>query len=200
MEKYAKIIDVEIGLCEVGLGDLNDPAVAEFYKSLGMEIMDVEQSADGNWYVSGEVPENPIFTKTELTAFVSAEADKVAYGGITVIADGQEYLFKTDSANISRCGAVLPVYETMADDQVIPWEVWKNDLIFMLPVSKIQFKNGYLFGVQMIVRVQTIKGEFCAMIQNFTDDQLSDADYIIRFKENVIQALSQINTVFDMNI
>lgn len=52
MIKYAKIINEETGLCEVGLG-----ANAEFYQSLGMVELDVEQSdVDGNWYLAEKCP------------------------------------------------------------------------------------------------------------------------------------------------
>jgi hypothetical protein len=141
----------------------------------------------------------PIPTKAELTDFVSAEADKIAFGGITVVSDGEKYLFKTDTDNIARCGAVMPAYDVMSDEQVIPWEVWKDDLIYMLQVSKVQFKNGYLFGVQMTIEVQNIKGTVCAEIKNLTDEQLSDEIFITTFKENVINQLNSVNTKFELN-
>lgn len=49
---YAKIIDDETKLCEVGIG-----TNAEFYKSIGMTEMDVEQAYNGNWYLKGYAPE-----------------------------------------------------------------------------------------------------------------------------------------------
>lgn len=146
------------------------------------------------------IVENPkqIPTKAELTAFVSAEADKVASGGITVVAEGERYLFATTAENISRCGAMLPVYQTMADSDTVLWEVSKDGLIYMLPVSKVQFLNGYQFGVQMTVQVQTIKGTICAEIRNLTDEQLADEEYITAFKENAVIQLNAVNTVFDL--
>ena len=52
MKKYAKVINQETGLCEVGLGTNN-----EFYKSIGMVELDVQQSdIDGNWYLSEKCP------------------------------------------------------------------------------------------------------------------------------------------------
>lgn len=54
MLKYAKIIDQETKACQVGLG-----TNTAFYKSLGMEEMDVVQAWDGSWYLSGYVPEEP---------------------------------------------------------------------------------------------------------------------------------------------
>ena len=47
MIKYAKIINQETGLCEVGLG-----TNIEFYQSIGMIQLDVQQSdIDNNWYL-----------------------------------------------------------------------------------------------------------------------------------------------------
>ena len=45
---FAKIIDKKTGQLIVGTG-----TNSEFYKSLGMTLMDVEQHKDGNWYIPG---------------------------------------------------------------------------------------------------------------------------------------------------
>lgn len=52
MLKYAKIIDENTKQCSVGVGTNTD-----FYKSLGMTLQDVEEAYDGNWYLTGYVPE-----------------------------------------------------------------------------------------------------------------------------------------------
>lgn len=54
MKKYAKIVNEEKGLVTVGIGTKE-----EYYKSLGMEEMDVEQGADGKWYIAGKAPAPP---------------------------------------------------------------------------------------------------------------------------------------------
>ena len=54
MIKFAKVINEETKECEVGLG-----TNAEFYKSLGMEEQDVEQSYLGAWYLKGYAPIKP---------------------------------------------------------------------------------------------------------------------------------------------
>lgn len=60
MLKYAKIIDEETKLCNVATG-----TNVEFYKSIGMEEMDVEQAYDGNWYVAGYAPQPSIDYQNE---------------------------------------------------------------------------------------------------------------------------------------
>lgn len=52
MIKYAKIINQETGLCEVGTG-----TNASFYQSIGMTQLDVQQSdIDNNWYLADKCP------------------------------------------------------------------------------------------------------------------------------------------------
>lgn len=55
MKKYAQIIDNETKLCNVGIGTNK-----EFYKSIGMKLLDVEQAYDGNWYLKGYAPSQNI--------------------------------------------------------------------------------------------------------------------------------------------
>ena len=52
MIKYAKVTNQETGLCEVGLGTNID-----FYQSIGMEQLDVQQSdIDNAWYLTEQCP------------------------------------------------------------------------------------------------------------------------------------------------
>ena len=54
MIKYAKIINEETKQCEVGVG-----TNAEFYKSIGISEMEVEQAYNGNYYIKGCCPKKP---------------------------------------------------------------------------------------------------------------------------------------------
>lgn len=51
MKKYAKIIDNNTKACEVGVGTNTD-----FYRSIGMTEMEVEQAYDGSYYLKGYAP------------------------------------------------------------------------------------------------------------------------------------------------
>lgn len=61
MLKYAKIIDENLKICQVGTG-----TNVKFYESIGMTEMDVEQAYDGSWYVAGYCPEKPAPTYEEV--------------------------------------------------------------------------------------------------------------------------------------
>ena len=58
MIRYAKLINAVTKECQVGFG--NDE---EFYKSIGMEKMEVEQSYNGAWFLKGYAPQK---TKQEM--------------------------------------------------------------------------------------------------------------------------------------
>ena len=64
MKKFAKILDNESKLCSIGIG-----TDTEFYRSIGMSEMEVEQAYDGSWYLKGYAPEKPTDQKeTEVRA------------------------------------------------------------------------------------------------------------------------------------
>ena len=64
----AKIIDINTKECSVGLGtDVN------FYRSLGMEEMNVEKAYNNKWYVKGFAPAKPEPTLEEQVAKLEAE-------------------------------------------------------------------------------------------------------------------------------
>lgn len=64
----AKIIDINTKECSVGLGtDVN------FYRSLGMEEMDVEKAYNNKWYVKGFAPVAPELTVEEKVSKLEAE-------------------------------------------------------------------------------------------------------------------------------
>ena len=60
MIKYAIIIDENTKKCDVGLG-----TDSEYYESIGMTEMEVEQDWAGQWYVAGYAPEKPAPTYEE---------------------------------------------------------------------------------------------------------------------------------------
>ena len=60
MKMYAKVINEETKLCEVG-----DGTNSAFYQSIGMTEMEVELGYDGSWYVAGYAPAKPEPTKEE---------------------------------------------------------------------------------------------------------------------------------------
>ena len=55
MQKYAKVVNEETGACIVGLGE--SESAAEYYATLGMELLDVEQADSGGWYLAGMAPQ-----------------------------------------------------------------------------------------------------------------------------------------------
>ena len=65
---YAKVINEETKLCEVGLG-----TNSAFYQSIGMAEMEVEQAYNGSWYLKGYAPAKPEPTLEEQVTKLEAE-------------------------------------------------------------------------------------------------------------------------------
>lgn len=92
MIKYAKIINNETGLCEVGLG-----TNTEYYKSIGMAELDVEQSEkDNNWYLTEKCPH---YTPEEKEAIERARLDAL-YMTRSDFFDGMIMAFGLDSKEL----------------------------------------------------------------------------------------------------
>lgn len=60
MKKYAQIVDDKAKAVSIGTG-----TNTAFYASIGMELMDVEQGYDGQWYVTGHAPKQPLEEQIE---------------------------------------------------------------------------------------------------------------------------------------
>lgn len=72
---YAKITNEETKQCEVGIG-----TNTEFYKSIGMTEMEVEQAYNGSWYVKEYVPEKPeAITNAERVAELKQKLSETDY-------------------------------------------------------------------------------------------------------------------------
>lgn len=88
MLKYAKIENEETKQVSVGLGTNTD-----FYKSIGMIEMEVEQAYNGSWYLQGYVPKKPAPTREEISAlreqFYNKKTDKYSCEKIRKTAIGK---------------------------------------------------------------------------------------------------------------
>ena len=107
MIKYAKVINEETGLCEVGLGTNTD-----FYKSRGMVEQDVEQSeVDNNWYLAEKCPhytpeEKLQEAKENKYKEAKDKAEEYLDGEalFPVEKDGETYHIEATDGNIAKIG------------------------------------------------------------------------------------------------
>ena len=63
MEKYAKIINDETKEVQIGVGCSD-----EYYREIGMSLMNVEEAYNNKWYVEGFAPVKPEPTHDEIKA------------------------------------------------------------------------------------------------------------------------------------
>lgn len=131
MIKYAKVINNETGLCEVGEG-----TNAEFYKSIGMIELDVEQSdIDFNWYLAEKCPH-----KSDEEKLQEAKEQKIQENDIRrdeALNQGVTYKNVLFDSDTDQKVNLLAIVSTMSDEDTIIWfgmdnqplECTKQDLI-----------------------------------------------------------------------
>ena len=83
---FAKIIDKNTKECEVGLG-----TDVEFYRSLGMEEMEVEEAYNHKWYVKGYAPKKPEPTLEEQVAKLEQDYGMTRWQREGILAEGSLY-------------------------------------------------------------------------------------------------------------
>ena len=139
---YAKVINQETGLCEVGLG-----TNSSFYQSIGMVELDVQQSdIDNNWYLSEKCPMKTDEQKKQ------AEKERIA-------------LLNMTSADVER--AIYKVKGIDFDD--ILAKVKDNPTIDEKAL-KIEFKaNNFFRGNPYIEQVGSVLGFTSEMLNKFFD-------------------------------
>ena len=126
MFKYAKVINNETGLCNVGVG-----TNADFYKSIGMIELDVQQSdIDGAWYLKDKCP-----MKTEQEKLKQAKEIKLK----EILEKAYEYENKTGLVSFDG-----RVSET--ETQVLHTELFNQSKFFQMVIG---FSQGVLTGDQL---------------------------------------------------
>ena len=105
MIKYAKVVNKETGLCEVGVGTNID-----FYKSIGMIELDVQQSdIDNNWYLTEKCP-----MKTEEEK-QQAEQERIAMLSLTS-ADVERGIYKATGKDFDDIVALVTELQPVGID------------------------------------------------------------------------------------
>lgn len=121
MIKYAIITNRETKQCNVGIG-----TDFEFYKSIGMEEVEVEQAYDGNWYVKGYAPVEPLekLKKEKHNAAGAAFAAKRDAIRYIEISDGNTYGFDCANEDITNFFASWKAAERTGQT---PYKVWLDE-------------------------------------------------------------------------
>ena len=108
MQKYARVINAKNKMCQVGIG-----TNTEFYVSLGMEPMEVEQGANGNWYLAGHAPTEAEPTAQEQVRVLEAQTGLTRAVRELVLAEnsGASEYVKSKAREIETLAAPLRTQE-----------------------------------------------------------------------------------------
>lgn len=127
MLKYRKVINNETHECEVGLGTDED-----FYKSLGMELGEVEQTFDGRWYELGFVPEPPLVDlKLAKREEINRARDAAEQGGFSYLGK----TFDSDTVSCLRISCAAQSMELAPSSSTITWTCQDNSTIDLTPTD-----------------------------------------------------------------
>ena len=123
MLKYRKIVNEKTRECEIGIGTNED-----FYKSIGMELGEVEQSYDGRWFEEGYAPAKPEPSVEELSAQKRSERDAMLRATDVYmlsdfpISDEERELYKQYRQYLRD----LPTAEGFPEVEVMRFEEWSQ--------------------------------------------------------------------------
>ena len=121
MIKFAKVVNQETKQCEVGTG-----TNTEFYKSIGMEEMEVEQAYDGQWYLKGYAPTQPLEEiKAEKVAEMKVERDKIQE--LPIEYNGKPFDYNKES--LQKLNEAKDCLEGTEDKQI--WICADNSLTYL---------------------------------------------------------------------
>ena len=121
MLKYAKVINEQTKLCELGLG-----TNANFYQSIGMTEQDVEQAYNGGWYLKGYAPQQTLAElKIAKRDEINAARDAAEQGGF-------EYMGKVFDSDPVSCIRMMGASQSLAnapEETTITWTCQDNTTI-----------------------------------------------------------------------
>lgn len=121
MIKYARVMNEETGICEVGLGiDI------AYYEEIGMTLQDVEESEiNGRWYLKEKCPHYTDAEKLEQAKQEKiAENDTVRDAALNQGVAYQNILFDSDTDQKVN---LLATVSLMDDTDTIEWFGMNND-------------------------------------------------------------------------
>ena len=147
MIKYCKIINKEKGLVEIGTGTNTN-----FYKSIGMTQLDVQQSdIDGAWYLTDKCP-----MKTEEEK-IQEETKRIAMLNLTA-ADVERAIYKAKGLDFEDIIALIEAQPLNED----------GEAILDIKALKIELKaNNFYRGNPYINQVGTLLGLTSQQLDEF---------------------------------
>ena len=172
MKKYAKIINQDTKLCEVGLGDN-----VEFYQSLGFEEMEVEQAYDGGWYVLGYAPQKPLelYKQEKLNELKTLKDEKLSEFSYN---DKIYQIDESSKTNINgKISAILLSQNTEAPIKSVNWIAKDNSITQFSTAEFLAFSQAIASYIETIL---------------FKNDELRTAIN----KAKSLEALNKINLNF----
>lgn len=116
MFKYCKVLDEKIGLVQIGVG-----CPDEYYKEIGMESRNVQQSdVDGNWYVIDKCPMKTQEQKEQ------EERERISMLSVTKL-DFLKYVCKPNGITYTKLMEIINSSENLQEVWNLCERVYRGD-------------------------------------------------------------------------
>ena len=182
MKVYAQIIDEETKQVNIGTG-----TNITFYKSIGMTEMEVEQAYNGQWYVAGYAPAQPIEevrqTKLSELTTITSKFDNQLVNNEMVISSSLGFKVNADLRSQNNLRGLIavgiePVNFMTADNSVKSLTL--EQLNILLNECALNGQHLYLLKWQYRARIEQAKTveELNAIEFNFTMKDFSKEEVI----------------------
>lgn len=135
----------------------------------------------------------------DLIEYCYKQKCRIAYGGVHIIKNNQEYIFETTQDSITMCNSVLLGLMNQDDSYQVYWKVWQDDKPAMLALTKAQFQQVFSFGMRMINEAFAEEGTLDEVAKEFTEEQLADRAFIDEWKTGASQSFDEIDVTFNLD-
>lgn len=144
---------------------------------------------------------NPVLSTTadELVEFIYQEKCKIAYGGVTVVKGGTNYLFETSQDSITMANGKAAALMDKPDDCTVSWKTWREGFPVIMSITKVEFRTIFAFGMNMIDAAFVVEGALNDEVAVMTPSQLGDEEFVNTFKRRAIDQFLSINTVISID-
>lgn len=119
----------------------------------------------------------------------------VAYSGIILQDDGHSYTFETDSTSITLINSTLVA---SPDDSIeLNWKVYEGSEVAFYTLTVAQLKVLFAFGMTVINAAFNVESTLLQTVNEMTEEQLADSEYVSTFEANARQQFDAINKTIE---
>lgn len=137
--------------------------------------------------------------KKQLLNMLLERKCSIAYTGVTIILNGEKYLFCTDTDSQAKCTTQLNYWKDHPQLKSYWWKVYQNDQPTSIEISSYeQLKQIRDYGWQMTNAAFKAEAELGKEVKAMTNEQLIDKNFMQNFYNKVEKQFGKIQREFEL--